>query len=70
MKDRVIFSGNCVLITLRNGAYFLSYEAGESVLHYREVEISLNDVELAMKNEAGAYEVILRNEHKSYEAQS
>jgi len=58
----IIFSGHGVEIHERGGKYFVIYDGGQIASEDYEVEIPVEDVNIAMRDADGAYQVILKHE--------
>lgn len=58
--EKVIFSGHGIDVIIRNGTYFIRYDAGEIVVQKKEEEITFEQAVKAQRSERDAYEVILR----------
>lgn len=62
--DEKIFAGYGVEIFLRQGKYFIRYDAGEIAIKMREDEITHDEAIKAQKSEKDAYEVLLACEQR------
>lgn len=64
MSKSRIFSGFGIEIFIREGRYFIRYDAGELVVLMREIEVSQEEAARAQIDEKNAYDVILTCEKK------
>ncbi|WP_027088444.1 hypothetical protein [Cohnella panacarvi] len=60
----VVFSDYGIEISEENGRYFLNYDEGELVPHFRTIEITLEEAEKAKQSSKDAYEVIIAFQNK------
>ena len=59
----LIFSGYGVDICKEADRYFLTYDAGGIVIHYKTIEISEAEALRARESDAGAHQVVLHHQN-------
>ena len=63
MKDK--FNDYGIELSVRDGRYFIRYDAGEIVDKIEEIEVSEEDARRAQISENDAYNVILKYQNRS-----
>lgn len=59
-----IFTGNGIEIELRDGRYYLIYDAGEICDRMEEIQITEEEVEIAKRSSMDAYNIIIKYQNK------
>lgn len=59
-----IFSGYGILITVKDGKYYLKTDSGGSVSWEITAEISEEDAQIAQKSELDAYKICIKYQHE------
>lgn len=61
-----IFTGNGIEIELRDGNYYLIYDAGEICDRIEEIQITEEEVEIAKRSSMDAYNIIIKYQNKMF----
>jgi hypothetical protein len=59
-----IFTGNGIEIVMREGEFYLIYDAGEICDRMEEIKITEDEVELAKKSSMDAYNIIIKYQNE------